>query len=179
MRAAGPIWLVTGVPGAGKTSVAIELCRRYPKAVHLPVDDLRELVVAGFASPLEAWTEETELQFKLARRAAARAARDYADRGFAAVLDDVIDERYLGEYEDLRGLPLRRVLLHPSLDVALARNALRANKPFDTAALAPITRRLHPGYPREAPRSAGWFVLDSGALTVAATVDALVARFGL
>ncbi|TMG44935.1 MAG: ATP-binding protein, partial [Chloroflexi bacterium] len=82
------IWLISGAPGAGKSTVSDALCRRFRLAVHIPVDDIRDWVRSGFASPVE-WTNETGRQFALARRGAARIATDYADAGFDVMVDDV------------------------------------------------------------------------------------------
>src|SRR5438477_11674662 len=117
------IRLISGAPGAGKSTVSDALCRRFEQAVHIPVDDIRDWVRSGFASPVE-WTAETTRQFVLARRGAARIASDYADAGFIAVIDDVVRESQLEQYLDYLGkTELRKVLLNPSLETVLARNA--------------------------------------------------------
>src|SRR5689334_5075047 len=114
-----PIYLITGTPGAGKTSVAAALVRRFPLGVHIPVDDLRELVVSGRANPIPRWTNETTRQFRLARQAAAQVADLYASAGFAVAIDDVI---LPAEAEALIATPLashtmHKVLLRPDLEV--------------------------------------------------------------
>jgi chloramphenicol 3-O-phosphotransferase len=128
MQQAMPIFIVTGTPGSGKSSVARALMRRFELGLHIPVDDLRELVVSGIAHPVPDWTEETGRQFSLARRAATQMARLYAEAGFAVAIDDVIfpaEARSLRS-ETLEGLLVHQVLLYPSLDVALERSASRA-----------------------------------------------------
>lgn len=85
-----PLFLITGVPGSGKSSVAKALMQRFPFGIHLPVDDLRERVVSGIAHPVPHWTTETSRQFLLARKAAIATARLYADEDFAVALDDVV-----------------------------------------------------------------------------------------
>src|SRR5713226_4713425 len=130
--ASGFLWLISGTPGSGKTSVADALSRRYPKGVHLPMDELRQLVRSGLASPLE-WNDETSLQFAIARRNAARLAADYIASGFTVVIDDVVREADMPQYlPHFGGLAPRKVLLSPSIFVVHRRNAERTNKSFDT-----------------------------------------------
>ena len=168
------IWLITGAPGAGKSTVSIALCRRFPLAIHVPVDDLRDWVRSGFSSPTE-WTAETDRQFALARRGAARVASDYADAGSVAVLDDVVRESHLNQYTAYLGnASIRKVLLNPSLETALARNAAPARKDFDASVLEAACRGLHPLLVAENTPARGWMVVDSTTLDVDQTVDVII-----
>jgi len=169
----GSIWLISGTPGAGKTSVARALCGRFPRAMHIPVDDLRGLVVSGRAQPLGLWTAETERQFRLSWETAGRIAARYADEGFVIAIDDVVPPRAVACYEQSVGdHVLRKVLLAPSLEVALQRNSSERGKLFDTAVLVPTIRDLHATL---APDRSLWLVIDSSNMSVTETVDAILA----
>jgi adenylylsulfate kinase-like enzyme len=172
---AGSVWIINGSPGAGKTTVARALCERFPKAMHIPADDLRGYVVRGAADPLGKWTADTERQFRLSWETVGGIARRYADEGFLVAIDDVVPPRAVDVYaRSVGGHPLRKVLLAPSLEVALARNATARGKSFDTSVLVRTIRELHQTL---APDRTGWVVIDSSALSVDATVDAILDAF--
>lgn len=172
MRA--PIWLITGIPGAGKTSVCAELASRYVVGLHLEtdiVDELRLHLSGEMDRPIQ------RLVF---RRGVALMSAEFAMSGVAVVIDDTLEtDEERRAYTD-RLKKVRLVHLLPPLEVALARNATRVNKPEGDAPMLDRTaRRLYPRMRAEHTAGRGWYVLDSGGLDAGATVDALIARFGL
>jgi chloramphenicol 3-O-phosphotransferase len=176
----GPVFLISGVPGAGKSSVSEALVKRFPFGLHIPVDDLRGWVASGIAHPIPEWTDETTRQFRLARRAACETARIYSEAGFAVGVDDVLfpfDAENMFA-KPLAGLPLHKVLLRPSMEEALLRNATRTNKTFDTSVLAGEVRSLHESMGKCSYERWGWTIIDTTHLTPKETVDEILRRVG-
>jgi hypothetical protein len=176
-----PVFLVVGPPAVGKTTTSRALAGRFTRSVHVPVDDLRHMVVSGLALPAIEWADEVVRQIALARRVAIRMAEDYAASGFAVVLDDFPDPFLLAEYAALGARPrTHRILLLPPQEVALRRNRGRSGDgpegdyidgalPVAYAIVEPHVDRL---------RAEGWVVLDTSDLGVEETADAILRLTG-
>jgi adenylylsulfate kinase-like enzyme len=125
-----PIYLVTGIPGAGKTTVSHLLAGRFERGVHVEADALHHMIVTGALWPDEDPRSEAMAQLELRARNAAAVAAEFHDAGFAVVVDDVIVGRErLAIYEErLAPRPFELVVLAPRPEVALARDAAREYK---------------------------------------------------
>lgn len=165
-----PIFLITGPPAAGKSTLCHALLQRFERGLHIPVDDLRLWVASGLSDSVP-WTDETEQQFQLAEAAMCGVARTYHAAGYAVAIDhcrnlprlEKVVQEHLGES------PVVKVCLLPELETVLDRNRTRTNKPFDPAVLVETIQSVHAAVPKPPPP--GWHLLDNTALTVEATVE--------
>ncbi|MEU0853664.1 Pro-rich N-terminal domain-containing protein [Streptomyces flaveolus] len=165
--------LLIGPAGAGKTSVAKYWAehRRVPTA-HISLDDVREWVRSGFADPQSGWNENSEAQYRLARRTCGFSARNFLANGISCILDDaVFPDRPvvgLGGWKRHVGPGLLPVVLLPGLDIVLERNAERSgNRRLTDEEVA----RIH-------GRMAGWYgsglpIIDNSQLDVPETAQVL------
>ena len=174
-----PIFLLTGPPGAGKSSVSHALLQRFPFGFHIPLDNLRDWVVSGIAHPVPTWTEETTRQFTLARKGAVHLAKQYSDAGFAIVMDDIVNVQDVDQLFSpaLEGYLFHKVILLPSVTTAIQRNHERTNKDFDTAILDEPIRNIHKWFREQAASRDEWLTIDNGALTIDETVDVILSKF--
>ncbi|WP_042382537.1 AAA family ATPase [Streptacidiphilus melanogenes] len=165
--------LLIGPAGAGKTSVARYWADRRPTpTAHISLDDVREWVRAGFASPQAGWNDQSEGQYRLARRTCGFAARNYLVNGISCIIDDAVFPDFpavgLGGWKRHVGPQLTPVVLLPGLDVVLARNAQRSgNRRLPDEQVAAIHGRMSGWY------GSGLPIIDNSRLDVPSTAAAL------
>lgn len=169
------LFLITGIMAAGKSTVAQALAERLPKSVHLRGDVFRRMIVRGQAEMTATLSPEAARQLGLRYQLAADAARGYLGAGFSVVYQDVIVGESLTQVTDtlqgtLPDTPLYVVVLCPSAEIAAARDAARRKTGYSEAFSAALFDRV---FRLETPRLGLW--LDTTRLSVAATVDAILA----
>ena len=122
--------LFGGPAGSGKSTLARAWCATRARAVHIQLDEIRSLIVAGYADTQVAGDLQSE-QFHLSVRACCVLAREFYDSGYDVAIDDVL---FPGAAFDaswrshLAGIEWRVVIIHPTLEETLARSSTRDKK---------------------------------------------------
>ncbi|MDX2558971.1 zeta toxin family protein [Streptomyces sp. TX20-6-3] len=165
--------LLAGIPGSGKSTVAAALAARFARAAHIEVDGLQSLIVSGGHWPSPDGDPEADRQILLRARNACLLAGSLAAAGFLPVLDDVVVRRsHLDYYRaHTTAAALQLVILAPGPDKAWERNNARDKRLTTNWAFLDEAMRA------ELSGEGVW--IDNAELTVAETVDAVLAATGL
>ena len=171
---AGPLIVLTGPPGAGKTTVGRELAARFqPLACVLESDWWWTTIVSGRIPP---WETTAHDQNRSVVQSFAAAACIMAQRGYATVLEGVVGPWMLDlvlQEAEPRSLLTHFVVLRPTIEVTLERAKSRAGDERVPG---------HPALTDEGPIRKMWQafsqlgehedkVIDTTDLTVAETVE--------
>lgn len=164
---------MTGMPGAGKSTVSGLAARRLPKAARISGDEMNMMIRSGYVGWMGRPTDEALRQDELCNRNMCALANNFVDFGFTVTVDTVLADR--AELDFFLALlsprPVRLVVLAPGIDVCKARNAARdPDDCFDFDGY----ERLEADMTRELGDVGWWF--DTSALTPDETAERLVAE---
>ena len=160
--------VVTGPPGAGKSTVAARLADRFERSVLVRGDDFFGFVRRGYIDP---WLPESHEQNAVVTEASAAATARYVAGGFDTVFDGVVGPWFLPTFAALTGLPeLDYVMLLPPVETCVTRVATRAGHGFTRE---PATRKMHAEFANATidPRH----VVTDPSLTSDAVADGVIA----
>jgi chloramphenicol 3-O-phosphotransferase len=166
--------ILTGAPGAGKTTVAELLSTDADRrTVHLHTDTFYVAIRTGFVPP---YLPEAAEQNQVVLAAISDAAAAYANGGYDVVLDGILGPWYLDiflERARAEAIAVSYIVLRPSLDVVIARATNRKGSAL--TAIEPITG-LYKAF--EALGELDRYAVDSDGQTPAETAATLRTRLG-
>jgi hypothetical protein len=171
------VLIVSGPPGAGKSTVGRLVAEGLERAVYVESDWFWTTIVGGFVPP---WLAEADAQNQVVLRACAAAAAAFARGGYPVVMSGIFGPWFLdlvaGEFST-GDVELHYVILRPRLEVALARAASRPPLTADAAPLreeGPV-RQLWDQFQNLGPRER--HVIDNSDEEPGRTVDRVGARW--
>jgi adenylylsulfate kinase-like enzyme len=163
---------ISGMQGAGKSTVAAALAARLPRAAHICADTLHKMIVSGALWPEDRqMSDEGALQLRLRLHNMCLLAKSFADAAFTAILDDIIiGERAQHLREEMAATPYTLVMLTPSLESVKQREAGRGTQLWEAWGWMDAEARATEGVDE-------W--VDSTALSIEATVEGIINHMGL
>jgi predicted kinase len=167
-----PLIVLTGPPGAGKTTVSRLVADALNPSVHLPADEFWRFIRTGYVAP---WRAESQAQNATVIDALSSGAVIYAAGGYHVVLDGIIGPWFLDQllarastcHVDVHYVILRpaqavaaqRALGRPQDELAGRHEAIAADRPDDPGAVTRMYREFSSLGPYEN------HVIDSSAMS--------------
>lgn len=164
------LFVVSGTQGAGKSTVAQALARRFERGAWVSADALHKMIVSGGRWPEGAvMSSDAERQLRLRLENACLLGRSFVAAGITAVIDDIVIGTRVDELLGLlAGETFVFVMLTPRLEVVRQREQGRGT------ALWQQWEWLDDEIRTRTRRIGLW--LDNSDLTLDETVDAILDR---
>jgi predicted kinase len=163
--------IVSGMPGAGKSTVTALAAGLLPRGVQVKGDDVKQMIRNDRVGFMDKPKEEALHQAELCDRNMCSLANNFVDFGFTVLMDTVVADRR--ELDLLLALllprPVRLVVLAPGIEVCEYRNATR--HPDEHFAFDGY-HQLDADMRRDLGDVGWWF--DTSALTPTGTAEQLV-----
>ncbi|HVA53434.1 MAG TPA: AAA family ATPase [Acidimicrobiales bacterium] len=119
----GEIWLVVGVQGAGKSTIAELLAREFNPSVHVRGGQFYRWAVHGWVHHDDERRAEARRMLELRYRLSAMVADEYVTEGFVAVVqDNIYGEDVVNWLRVVASRPRHLVVLRPSTEVVRQRD---------------------------------------------------------
>jgi adenylylsulfate kinase-like enzyme len=164
--------LVTGPPGAGKSTVSRMVAAALKRSALLDGDWVSGLIVSGRVWALGEPADETARQVALCNDNLCSLATNLADAGFTPVIDWVVPNRVqLDVFRRALGDRLRLIVLDPGTDACPRRDATRpAPEQFLFDGYAELHTSMDDGF-----GGLGWW-FDTSAMAAEPTVEQVLAE---
>lgn len=135
---AGSLFVVTGPPGAGKSTVALLLAERHDPSVLVEGDAFFGFLATGAIQP---WLPESNGQNGIVTDAAAAATARFVTGGYTTIYDGVLGPWFIDRFLASAGIEtIDYAVLLPSVDRCVQRVATRTGHGFTDEA---ATRKMH------------------------------------
>jgi len=166
------IIILTGPPGAGKSTIGGILAKRIANSAVVSCDDLRDCIKNGYISPKE---KEGKDQLKLGAKNSILLAKNFYNNGFNVFLDDVLlRDRFDLYYNSLKGCNLKIFLLMPTKEVLSKRDLERGENAMKERSLL-----LHDKFTEFIKKEKKFIILDTSNHTREQTAEEIIKLAGL